>query len=86
MMYELPRINMIATGHNIENLRRKAGLSVRDLQEIFEFSTPQAIYKWQHGTTLPAIDNLVILAVVFQVPIDRILVLEEWDENMQSTA
>ena len=83
---QLPAIDMMATGPNIQRLRKDAGLTVRDLQEIFGFTTPQAIYKWQHGTALPTIDNLVILAVVFQVPIDRILVLQEADENLMFTA
>lgn len=83
---QMPAIDMIATGHNILRLRKEAGLTVRDLQEIFGFTTPQAIYKWQHGTALPTIDNLVILAVVFQVPIDRILILREADENLMFSA
>ena len=65
---------MAQTGQNIANLRIKAGLSVRDLQDIFGFATPQAIYKWQHGTALPTMDNMVVLAAVFQVKIDDILV------------
>ena len=48
-MTDLPTIDMIATGANITAMRRRAGLSVRDLQDIFGFSTPQAIYKWQRG-------------------------------------
>lgn len=83
---QMPAIDMIATGRNILRLREEAGLTVRDLQEIFGFTTPQAIYKWQHGTALPTIDNLVILAVVFQVPIDRILILREADENLMFSA
>ena len=58
-------------------LRVAAGLSVKDLQDIFGFATPQAIYKWQHGTTLPTIDNLVVLAAVFHVHMDEILVLDD---------
>jgi transcriptional regulator with XRE-family HTH domain len=85
-MMQMPAIDMIATGRNILRLRKEAGLTVRDLQEIFGFTTPQAIYKWQHGTALPTIDNLVILAVVFQVPIDRILILREEDENLMFSA
>jgi transcriptional regulator with XRE-family HTH domain len=85
-MMQMPAIDMIATGRNILRLRKEAGLTVRDLQEIFGFTTPQAIYKWQHGTALPTIDNLVILAVVFQVPIDRILILREADENLMFSA
>lgn len=83
---QMPAIDMIATGRNILRLREEAGLTVRDLQESFGFTTPQAIYKWQHGTALPTIDNLVILAVVFQVPIDRILILREADENLMFSA
>ena len=83
---QMPAIDMIATGRNILRLREEAGLTVRDLQQIFGFTTPHAIYKWQHGTALPTIDNLVILAVVFQVPIDRILILREADENLMFSA
>ena len=75
-MYTVPVINMAATGKNIERLRKNAGISVRDLQNIFGFGTPQAIYKWQHGMAMPTIDNLVILASVFQVKIDDILVAD----------
>lgn len=75
-MVNIPAIDMGRTGENIYNLRESAGLSVRELQNIFGFATPQAIYKWQHGTALPAIDNLVVLAAVFGVTIDDILVME----------
>ena len=70
-----PFIDTVATGQNINQLRVSAGLSVRDLQEVFGFATPQAIYKWLHGTALPTIDNLVILAEVLGVTIDEIVVV-----------
>ena len=38
-------IDMVATGKNITRLRKESGLSVRDLAEIFGFTTPQAVYK-----------------------------------------
>ena len=56
-------------------LRKAAGLSVREMQNIFGFTTPQAIYKWQHGTAMPTIDNLVVLAAVLDVTFDEILVV-----------
>ena len=74
-MCMIPAIDMMATGMNIVRLRENAGLSVRDLQDIFGFATPQAIYKWQHGTAMPTIDNLVVLAAVFDVSIDEIIVV-----------
>ena len=46
-MLQMPTIDMVKTGQNIMNLRQQAGLSVKDLQDIFGFATPQAIYKWR---------------------------------------
>ena len=60
-------------------LRKAAGLSVREMQNIFGFTTPQAIYKWQHGTAMPTIGNLVVLAAVLDVTIDEILVVQRED-------
>ncbi|MDO5138168.1 MAG: helix-turn-helix transcriptional regulator [Oscillospiraceae bacterium] len=76
-MNSLPAVNMAATGKRIELLRKSAGISVRQLQEIFGFGTPQAVYKWQRGDALPTVDNLVILAAVLGVKIDEILVLSQ---------
>lgn len=64
------------TGINITNLRKSAGLSVHDLQMIFGFNSPQAIYKWQNGTALPTVDNLIVLAALLNVRIDDILVVK----------
>lgn len=68
------RIDMIETGNNIANMRRKRNLTVKDVQEAMGFHTPQAIFKWQRGEALPTIDNLVILSELFAVPIDEILI------------
>lgn len=76
-MCDIPVIDMEKTGQNIMKLRVKQGLSVKDVQNVFGFVTPQAIYKWQHGTALPSVDNLVVLAAIFKVQVDDILILEE---------
>ena len=75
-MSELPIIDMIKTGQNIKKLRKEMGLSVKDLQHVFGFTTPQAIYKWQHGDCMPSIDNLVVLAAIFQVHMEEIIVMK----------
>ncbi len=67
-------IDMLATGQNILRLRRRAGLSVKDIQERMELASTQAVYRWQRGETLPSIDNMIILADVLGVSIDEILV------------
>ena len=75
-MMAFPIINTIATGQNINRLRIEAGMTVKDMQMILGFTTPQAIYKWIHGTTLPTIDNMVILAEMLGVTMDDIVVVE----------
>ena len=74
-MFNFPTIDMEGTGQNIMRLRIQNGFSVKDLQDVFGFATPQAIYKWQHGTAMPTIDNLIVLAALFQVHMDDILVI-----------
>ena len=72
-------INMVKTGENIRLLRTRAGIRVADLQRVFGFSSPQAIYKWQRGETLPSMDNMVILALVLGVTIEDILAVNGLD-------
>ena len=57
---EIPFVNTVATGQNIDRLRIEAGLSV----------------KWIHGTAMPTIDNLVILAAMLGVTMDEIVVVD----------
>ena len=76
-MSMMPTIDMVKTGQNIIRLRKEKGLSVKDIQNAFGFETPQAIYKWQHGTALPSVDNLVILAALLEVSVDEILVVSQ---------
>ena len=73
---EIPFVDTVATGRNIDRLRITAGMSVKDMQMVFGFATPQAIYKWIHGTSMPTIDNLVILAAMLGVTLDEIVVVE----------
>ena len=75
-MNALPVIDLTATGSNIARLRIRAGLTVKELQELFGFSTPQAIYNWQRGAAVPTVDNLAVLAVVLGVSIDDILIFQ----------
>ena len=75
-MMGIPYINTVATGQNIDHLRIEAGMSVKDMQAVFGFATPQAIYKWIHGTYMPTIDNLVILAAMFDVTMDEIVAVD----------
>ena len=72
----VPVVDMKLTGKNIAALRKQRGISVRELQEMLGFATPQSIYKWQRGETLPTIENLIALSCIFSVPVDEIVASE----------
>lgn len=68
-----PVINMAATAANIKSYRISAGYSVRELQSVFNFSSPEAIYAWEKGKYLPTIDNMIVLAALYGVSVDEIV-------------
>ena len=67
------RVDMARTGSNILRLRKEKNLSVKQIQEAMGFNTPQAIFKWQRGDSLPTLDNFVILANMLGTTIDEIV-------------
>lgn len=73
----IPKIDIKQTGINIKSLRENKKMSVKELQSIFGFSTPYAIYKWEYGLNLPSLDNLVILAKIFDKKMDDIVAIEK---------
>jgi len=73
--YSYPVIDTKATGANIKRLREHAGVSVREMQSLFNFESPQAVYKWQWGKSLPTVDEFVVLSRMFDTPIEKIIVI-----------
>lgn len=69
-----PVIDLPATGAKIKYLRKLNGFSVREVQAVFGFEYPQAIYAWESGKTLPSVDNLLILSELFRAEISEIIV------------
>ena len=68
-------IDVKATGMNIRMLRKARKITINDLAEVFcGDATVQAIYQWESGKTLPKIDKLFVLAKVFDVSMDDIIV------------
>ena len=67
-------IDVVATGKNIKKIMKDKNIKVVDMADIMGFNTPQAIYKWFRGDAMPTIDNMVIMADVFNTTIDNIIV------------
>ncbi len=72
-----PVIDQIATGERIKKIRKEQGFSVRDIQNIFGFDYPQAVYAWEQGKNVPTVDNLLVLASLFECDIEDMLVARQ---------
>ncbi len=71
----MPVIDVKATGANIKHIIKARGLRIAEVQERCGFNTPQAIFKWMRGDTVPTIDNLIILADMLDVTLDQIIIV-----------
>lgn len=69
-------INMEATGANIKRLIKASGYSIEEIMVITGVSTPQAVYKWMSGKSLPSQENSLILCKLFGVTIDELWVID----------
>lgn len=69
-----PIINIEATAAKIKECRIRAGYSVREIQAILNFSSPEAIYSWEKGKYIPSIDNMIVIAELYGVSIDDFIV------------
>ena len=68
----IPTIDMVKTGANITTLRKKSGVTVKNIEDTLGVSKT-AICKWQRGETMPSIDNLVGLAAMLGVTLNEIV-------------
>ena len=78
---KLPVIDIRKTGQNITRMRKERDISVRELQIMFGFASPQAIYNWQNGNSLPSVDNFIVLATILGTTIDEIIAIEGEDSD-----
>ena len=73
MREKYPVIDMYRTGQNIKRIMQLSGMKVKDIQEFLKLSTPQSIYHWFDGRSLPTVDNLYALSELFHLPVDAFL-------------
>ena len=70
----MPMIDMIKTGENIKNMRIESKVTVRDIVKATGVSE-RAVFKWQTGETIPTVDNLIVLAKLFNSTMDQIIIV-----------
>lgn len=62
-----------ATGTRIRELRKKNHLTVGQVCDALGIVAEQSVYKWQRGDSMPTIENLYALSILFHTTIDYIV-------------
>lgn len=76
--YDLyPGIDLGETGSRLKKLIKQEGYSVSEIQKLLHLSCPQPVYRWMKGQMLPTVDHLYVLAKIFRVHMEELLVQKE---------
>ncbi len=65
-------INAIEIGNKISIEREKLGITQTELSSLV-FVTPQAISKWENGQSIPSVDVLARLTILFGITVEELL-------------
>ena len=67
------KIDPIRTGEKIKSSILHLNIPIKELAKMMSVS-PQAVYKWICGESLPSLENVVLLSSILNVPIDDLIV------------
>lgn len=73
---ERPHFDIVASGKRMKEIRKQRNISVKQVMEYMGFESTQAVYKWEAGKCYPQADNLVALAMLYNVSPLELLVGE----------
>ena len=74
---ERPHFDIVASGARMKEIRKQRKISVKQVMEYMGFESTQAVYKWEAGKCYPQADNLVALAILYNVSPMELLVEED---------
>lgn len=74
---ERPHFDIVASGARMKAIREQRKISVKQVMEYMGFESTQAVYKWEAGKCYPQADNLVALAILYNVSPMELLVEED---------
>ena len=69
------------TGERIKKLCREKGIPAKRIMEMMGFTSPNAVYKWFSGKSIPSIDNLLILAEALGTTVEDLIVETDEEEK-----
>ena len=54
-------------GAKLRFYRQKKNLTAEEVREYLNIGSVQAIYKWENGITMPAVDNFLALMELYEI-------------------
>lgn len=69
-------IDVRETGHHIKMLCEQNKITPAILQDVLKLKSPQAVYKWFRGESLPSAEHLFVLAELVDKPVEELIVLK----------
>ena len=72
-----PQFDIVASGQRMKEIRQVRKISVKQVMEYMGFESTQAVYKWEAGKCYPQADNLLALAMLYNVSPLELLVEED---------
>lgn len=82
---DYPSLDLKQSGTLLRYQIRRAGYSVRDIQDYLLLSCPQPVYRWFQGKTLPSVDHLYALSRLLGVHMEDLLA-GSWENPLYRTA
>lgn len=74
MNYKL-KLDKKQTGQRLYKLIEQSNYTREEIAEFLDLTSPRVIYDWTNGLKLPSTENLVNLALLFNVRIEDILAI-----------
>ena len=68
-------LNLSESGANLRKLREKRGLTVSQMSDLLGVTT-SAVYRWEEGAAMPALDQIKNICGLLETPFDQIFVFE----------
>ena len=68
-------LNLAETGANLRKLREQRELTVSQMSDLLGV-TNSAIYRWEEGAAMPALDQIKNICGLLETPFDQIFVFE----------
>ena len=70
------------TSRLLKELRIKNGYSIKDLQEVFGFETPTAIYAWENEKhkSIPRLEHLTLLSKLYNCHVEELYITKQVED------